>query len=921
MTAALRCPSCSDVVSETQRFCPHCGTSMTGLDAATGTAPRPLARTPASPTPRSPTPSSGRPGSGTGVSRVAGSNPTLARFSPGDLLLERYRIVGLVGRGGMGEVYRADDLKLGQPVALKFLPEALQGDAERLERFYNEAKMAREVSHPAVCRVHDIGDVDGHHFLSMEYVDGEDLSSLVRRIGRLPGDKAIEVARQICAGLAAAHAKGVLHRDLKPQNVMLDGRGKIRLTDFGLAGLAETIQGDDVRSGTPAYMSPEQLSGREVTIKSDIYALGLVLYELFTGKRAYPGRSLAEIRKQHEEPLAPPSEVVADISQDAEATILRCLDPEASRRPTSATAVAALLSGGDPLAAALLAGETPSPEMVAAAGRTEGMRAAHAWACVAAIAACTLSAILLSRGRALIDRLPEVKAPAALEDRARAIVKKLGYSDPAVDRALGYGVAGDYFRWAEAKPKAERYQGLETGEPALIWLWYRQSPRPLVSERMTGEVFDSHPPLVMSGMIGVRVDLSGRLLGFDAVPPQVDDGPPPGAEVDWTVLFDEAGLDRAAFKPVEPRWTPRFFSDTRAAWEGAHPHRPDIPIRIEAAAYRGKPVSFRMIEPWTRAERMEAYKPTDRQTALQVSFMTMLVLLITAGALLARRNTKAGRGDRRGGFRLASVIFVLGMVAWMLRAHHVAEWQGEAKLLAQGAGQVLLNASILWLFYMALEPYVRRFWPHTIISWTRLLGGGIQDPLVGRDTLVGAVWGGGLAVLFPIFALVPEWLGYGSGAPWIKYLDGFLGPGLVLCRVVLFPLNAIGLSVAALLMLLLLKLLLRRELAAALALAAILIVVQSIELNVNSDAPPWLNVVLAGVIMGTFTALLLRYGLLSAVAGVTVANILLTFHLSTDFSSWRSGPAVDVLLVLAALVAFAFRATQRTSLGAARHAA
>ena len=277
MSAELRCPSCSDVVSEAQQFCPHCGTPVGGLDAPTGTAPRPMARTP-SPTPRSHTPTPGRMASGTGVSRAPGSGPSRDRFSAGDLLLERYRIVGLLGRGGMGEVYRADDLKLGQPVALKFLPEALQGDAERLERFYNEARTAREVSHPAVCRVHDIGDVDGHHFLSMEYVDGEDLASLVRRIGRLPGDKATDIARQICAGLAAAHAKGVLHRDLKPQNLMLDGRGKVRITDFGLAGLAETIQGDDVRSGTPAYMSPEQLAGREVTLRSDIYALGLVLY-------------------------------------------------------------------------------------------------------------------------------------------------------------------------------------------------------------------------------------------------------------------------------------------------------------------------------------------------------------------------------------------------------------------------------------------------------------------------------------------------------------------------------------------------------------------------------------------------------------------------------------------------------------------
>ena len=120
----------------------------------------------------------------------------------------------------------------------------------------------------------------------MELVDGENLASLMRRIGRLPADKALDIARQLCAGLAAAHEKGVLHRDLKPANVMLDGQGNVRITDFGLAALAESLPGDDVRSGTPSYMSPEQLQGREVTVRSDVYGLGLLLYELFTGRRA-----------------------------------------------------------------------------------------------------------------------------------------------------------------------------------------------------------------------------------------------------------------------------------------------------------------------------------------------------------------------------------------------------------------------------------------------------------------------------------------------------------------------------------------------------------------------------------------------------------------------------------------------------------
>src|SRR5688572_13450081 len=145
-----------------------------------------------------------------------------ARFVSGTILADRYRIVGLLGKGGMGEVYRADDLKLSQPVALKFLPNQFLSDGAALARFHREVRVARQVTHRNVCRVYDIGEVDGQQYLSMEFIKGEELSSLLRRIGRLPADKAIEIARQLCAGLAAAHERGVLHRDLKPANVMID---------------------------------------------------------------------------------------------------------------------------------------------------------------------------------------------------------------------------------------------------------------------------------------------------------------------------------------------------------------------------------------------------------------------------------------------------------------------------------------------------------------------------------------------------------------------------------------------------------------------------------------------------------------------------------------------------------------------------
>jgi serine/threonine-protein kinase len=151
--------------------------------------------------------------------------PLTARFAPGAIIAGRYRLVSLLGRGGMGEVYRADDLTLDQPVALKFLPEGVAASDTRLAQFHNELRIARQVSHKNVCRLYDLGDADGRRFLTMEFVDGEDLGSSLRRFGRMPPDKAIQIARQLCAGVAAAHERGVLHRDLKPANVMLDGNG------------------------------------------------------------------------------------------------------------------------------------------------------------------------------------------------------------------------------------------------------------------------------------------------------------------------------------------------------------------------------------------------------------------------------------------------------------------------------------------------------------------------------------------------------------------------------------------------------------------------------------------------------------------------------------------------------------------------
>src|SRR5271154_2880050 len=344
------------------------------------------------------------------------SIPEEGRFVPGTLLGGRYRIIGLLGQGGMGEVYRATDLTLGQSVALKFLPHAAVLSDALLERFHGEVRVARQVSHPNVCRVYDIGEAEGMPFISMEYVDGEDLASLLLRIGRLPADKAVETARKLCAGLAAAHDRGIIHRDLKPQNIMMNKRGDVVIMDFGLAAIADQLSGAEVRNGTPAYMAPEQLKGSEVTSKSDIYALGLVLYELFTGKRPYAANSAKELLRQEESAqLTSMTSIAADIDPAVERAIRRCLEPDPAKRPASALSIAAALPGGDPLAAALAAGETPSPELVAAAGKQEGLARKYSVPCLALVVLCLFAATLLRERYAAImhtalDDPPEVLA-------------------------------------------------------------------------------------------------------------------------------------------------------------------------------------------------------------------------------------------------------------------------------------------------------------------------------------------------------------------------------------------------------------------------------------------------------------------------------------------------------------------------------
>jgi hypothetical protein len=894
------CTACSSPVADTQRFCSACGTELHVAEDRTGTAPRPLVARSDSPSPpragstprwpRTPPSSSARPGE---------------RFAPGTVLGGRYRIVGLLGRGGMGEVYRADDLTLEQGVALKFLPRALEGDALRLERLYGEVRMARQVSHPAVCRVWDVGEAEGQHFLSMEFVDGENLASLLRRIGRLPQDKALDIARQVAAGLSAAHEKGVLHRDLKPANVMLDGQGKVRLTDFGLAGLAEELSGDDVRSGTPSYMSPEQLQGREVTARSDIYALGLLIYELVTGRRAFEGKGLAELLRKHRDERPPePSALVPGLEPAVERTILACLEKDPKRRPPSALVVSAMLSGRDPLEAAIAAGETPSPELVAAAGESEGMRPRVAWACLLVVVAGALVLPATQDRRQTLARVPAEKSPAALEDRARDLVARLVPGGAAADGDVGFSQDSDYLLWAQEQDRtATRWAGLATGDPPVVTFWYRQSPRPLASSSLNGTVGWNDPPVRVTGMAGVEYDLQGRLQSFYAVPPQRERESGPAPAPDWAPLFAEARLDASKLRAVEPRWTPSLYCDTRAAWEGSWPRRPDIALRIEAAAYRGRPVWFEVVNPWTRPDREQVFPLTPGQRGMQAFYVLAMVALAAIGCLLAYRNIRLGRGDRRGAFRLALVLAGLAVTSWALRAHHVSQPSGELVLFARGAGMAILVAALVWLFYLALEPYVRRLRPWTLVSWARLLEGGARDAVVGRDALIGMAGGTVLALLGVFARALVVWLGRPERAPDDYGIDVLLSTRTLLGFLAGLPVNATLVGLALLLLFLVLRLATRRD-----AVAAALVVAFLVGGDLGgAKENVWLLLPFAVAVWGAFVAVMLRFGVLAAITAVLTADMLTFPPLAYSPGSWTGEATFVVLPVTVGLAVLAFR--------------
>jgi len=851
-------------------------------------------------------------GAARGVSRLKSSDsiPT-GGFAPGVILVDRYRIIGLLGRGGMGEVYRADDLKLGQPVALKFLPPALAGDPVRRERFIAEVRITRGLAHPNICRVYDISEFEGRYFLSMEFIDGEDLASLIQRIGYLSNQKALDLARQLAAGLAAAHARGVLHRDLKPANIMIDGHGRVRITDFGLAVAAgdETPAAQSTQMfGTPAYMAPEQFAGQGATVRSDIYALGLILYEIYSGKRAFSAPTVAELRAQKEgQTPKTPSDIRHDIDPIVERVIMRCLERDPRSRPASAAQLAAAFPGGDPLAAAIAAGETPSPEMVAASGLREGLRPSVAWSLLAFTILMLFMSVWL-RGRTdLFQRLQPSKSPEAIAERAREFIKRTGYAEEPADSELGLNFDRDFVSFQNGPQNGSLpipWNNLSSLSP--VFFSYRQSPLPL--ERLGFPLFrwlqdGLDPPMSLPGEIAVRLDTEGRLRRFRAIPPAITSSAGSAGAPDWAAMFTAAGLNIEQWTPTEPRSTPESFADARAAWQGTLPDVPGIPILIEAAALQGRPVSFTVTYPWTRL--------LPSQSVLgpiaAVIGTGLMIIWIVGPVIWVRQNLRLGRGDRRGANRLVVALALVPLTLYfLLQEHHVSTlW--ELALFVMYVAEVAFVAGLLWMLYIAIEPFVRRRWPEMLVSWTRALSGEWRDPVLGRDLLVGCAIGSAGSCGERLVILLSSWLGRPeSGLLTLTNIGMLLGTRSYVGQLGFFvPWGVVG-ALGLLFLYLVLRSLLRKEWLAAIA----WILSSPADPGLVAAAGPWLAWTFNYVFTISALFLMRRLGIVALAAYFLVGTVF-DYHAITFDNSWYAGYGYVSLALIGALVLYAFR----TSLG------
>ena len=307
----MKCPKCQSENTESARFCSNCAASL----IPAGDVPFPFTKTLDTP---------------------------IEHLSRGFVFAGRYEIIEELGKGGMGKVFRVEGSRAGEEIALKLIKPEIAADQKTLERFRKELTTARKIRHKNICGMYDLNEDQGTHFITMEYVPGEDLGSFLMRSGRLAVSKVVSIAIQLCEGLSEAHRLGVIHRDLKPRNIMIDDQGNAKIMDFGIARSVggEGITGSGVMIGTPQYMSPEQAEGGKVDERSDIYALGITLFEMAAGEPPFAAETPLALAMKHTSEIPPdPRTLNPQIPEPLALLILRCLNKDPAQRPASAVAL------------------------------------------------------------------------------------------------------------------------------------------------------------------------------------------------------------------------------------------------------------------------------------------------------------------------------------------------------------------------------------------------------------------------------------------------------------------------------------------------------------------------------------------------------------------------------------------------------
>jgi hypothetical protein len=480
--------------------------------------------------------------------------------------------------------------------------------------------------------------------------------------------------------------------------------------------------------------------------------------------------------------------------------------------------------------------------------------------------------------------------PEALALQARNLLKSLGYSERPLDRAGNYDYNNDLKTYLSAHQTfADEFWAHPPGLPSLIEYWYRESPRPMFGRlAFNTAVTYSDPPFEASGMVRMRFSPEGELRQLDVLPPQLDTSTSPAAPPDWSPLFRAAGLDAGRFQTAAPQWLPAGGWDARAAWTGSDP-RTTLPLRLEAAAWRGKPVFFRIVGPWSHPERDTPPPPNSRPLLVALPYAMLGVAIV-----LAWKNFRDGKADLRGGGKLALLCFTSVAVGRYLSSPHVAG-DAELSIFWRSLSIAFTNAAPDFICYISLEPWVRKIWPQILIPWSRYTTRGLRDPVVGRDLLAGAFFG---SVLTAFNLISNQILG---GRPWNATLDlsmlrpflGFLGDTVA---------SAIFYPSVFFFLLFLCRVILRKQWLGTIAfLAAVTVMIGGLPMTVKM-------VPIGLAFAGLYAFVLLRFGFLALITSSVCAHLLMAIPRTFDFSMWYAGIGAAPVVIVALIALWGFRA-------------